>query len=342
MRQRRALNLFGLSLAALAIGALAVRNLSAAAPISLLNASYDPTRELYAQLNPLFIKQYQGSTGERVEIKQSHAGSSRQARAVIDGEHAADVVTFGLPSDVDVLRKRGLVGDKWSERLPNQSRPYTSTIVFVVRSGNPLNVHDWPDLLQPNVEIITPDPRSSGNAKLSALAAWGAVLLRGGSEADAKAYLKRFYEHAPFLEPAARGAALAFAVENLGDVHLAWENEALREVSESKGALELVYPPLSIVAEPSVTWVDSNVGKHHTEALAKAYLEFLFTEPAQEIIAQSGYRPFNASVLARHSKSFPDLKLFSITAIAKDWEDAQQRFFAENGIIDTVYEPKPR
>jgi len=342
MTTTRILNVFAVGLCVLAISAIVARNLHASAPVTLLNVSYDPTRELYALLNPQFVASYAKATGEHVEIKQAHGGSSRQARAVINGELAADVVTFGLISDVESLHKRGLISGGWTARLPNKSQPYYSTIVFVVRRGNPRAIHDWPDLIQPGVEIITPDPRSSGNGKLSALAAWGAVLARGGSEADAKAYLKTFYQHTPFLESGARATATAFAVEKLGDVHLAWENEALREVGESKGALEIVYPPLSILAEPAVAWVDTNVAKHQSHAVARAYLEFLFSEPAQRLIAESGYRPFNKDILERHGARFPRLNLFRITDIAKDWEDAQQRFFAENGIIETVYRPKPR
>lgn len=342
MSYTRALNAFAVGLSILGIGAIAAKNLHASAPVSLLNVSYDPTRELYAQLNRDFVAARAKKSGEEIEIKQAHGGSSRQARAVVNGELAADVVTLGLPSDVEALRVRGLIDSGWAARLPNASRPYHSTIVFVVRSGNPRAIHDWPDLLQPGVEIITPDPRSSGNGKLSALAAWGAVLARGGSESDAKAYLKSFYEHTPFLESGARATALAFAIEKLGDVHLTWENEALREVGEAKGALEIVYPPLSILAEPVVAWVDANVKKHHSEAISRAYLEFLFTDAAQEVIAQSGYRPFNPRILAKHEARFVHLNLFPITNIAKDWEDAQQKFFAENGIIETVYKPKPR
>lgn len=342
MNTHRALNIFALVLVAAAFGAISARNLRAAAPVSLLNVSYDPTRELYARLNPVFSAAYEEQTGEHIEIKQSHAGSSRQARSVISGELEADVVTLGLPSDVEGLHKRGLISSGYRTRLPNASRPYYSTIVFVVRQGNPRGIHDWPDLLQPGVEIITPDPRSSGNGKLSALGAWGAVLARGGTQADAKAFLKEFYKHTPFLEHGARATGTAFAIEKIGDVQLAWENEALREVTEAKGALEIVYPPISILAEPTVAWVDGNLAKHRSQRVARAYLEFLFSDRAQEIIAESGYRPFNEEVLARNSGRFPRLNLFQITDIAKDWEDAQQRFFAENGIIDTVYKPKPR
>jgi sulfate/thiosulfate transport system substrate-binding protein len=342
MSTTRALNVFALTIVALAVGAVVARNLHAGTPLSILNASYDPTRELYARLNPQFVAAYASSAGKELAVKQAHGGSSRQARSVISGDLEADVVTLGLPSDVEVVHKRGLIASNWAARLPNESRPYYSTIVFVVRAGNPRKIHDWPDLLQPDVEIITPDPRTSGNGKLSALAAWGAVVVRGGSDADAKAYLQAFYQHTPFLETAARAAAVAFAIEKVGDVHLAWENEALRETDEAKGALEIVYPPLSILAEPTVAWVDANVAKHHTLAAARAYLEFLFSDTAQEVIAESGYRPFNTNVLARHEARLPHLRLFSIKDIAKDWEDAQQRFFADDGIIESVYKPKPR
>jgi sulfate/thiosulfate-binding protein len=343
MKITRALNVFALALSVVAIAAITARNLKASAPVTLLNVSYDPTRELYAQLNPLFVAEYaKKHGGETIAIKQQHGGSSRQARAVIQGEFPADVVTFGLISDVESLHKRGLIAAGWTERLPNHSQPYYSTIVFVVRKDNPLGIRDWPDLIKPGVEIITPDPRSSGNGKLSALAAWGDVLARGGSEADAKAYLKAFYEHTPFLEAGARATAQAFAVEKLGDVHISWENEALREVAASEGKLEIIYPPRSILAEPAVAWVDTNVTKHKSEAVSRSYLEFLFSDQAQEVIAESGYRPWNEKVLARHSARFPQLNLFRITEIAKDWEDAQQRFFAENGLIETVYKPKPR
>jgi len=338
----RSLKLFALGLVALTLLAIVGRSTHAQPRISLINASYDPTRELYARLNQRFIADYARTEQTQVQVRQTHGGSSRQARAVINHELEADVVTLALPSDIDALQKRGLIAAGWAARLPNESRPYYSTIVFVVRAGNPHGIHDWPDLIQPGVEIITPDPRSSGNGKLSALAAWGSILKRGGSEAEARVYLKAFYQHAPFLESGARDAASAFAIEKLGDVHLTWENEALHETAQSSGALELVYPPLSILAEPAVAWVDANVVQHQTEAAARAYLEFLFSDAAQEIIAESGYRPFNPSVLARHAAGFPRLSLFPIQDIAKNWLDAQQRFFAEDGILASVYEPKPR
>jgi sulfate/thiosulfate-binding protein len=338
MNRTRILNVFALSLVALAVVAIGAKNIEPQAGARLLNVSYDPTRELYARLNPLFAAQY----GQPVVLEQSHGGSSRQARAVTSGEQAADVVTLGLLSDIEALHKRGLLADGWAKRLPNNSQPYYSTIVFVVRRGNPLDIHDWPDLIKPGIDVITPDPKTSGNGKLSALAAWGAITLRGGSEADARTYLRTLYEHAPFLETGARSATTAFAVEKLGHVQVVWESEALRAVGESKGDLEIVYPPISILAEPAVAWVDTNARAHHTEKLAKAYLEFLFTEQAQVVVAESGYRPYDPKVLAKYTQRFPQLNLFSITAIAKDWDDAQQRFFAENGIIDSVYQAKPR
>lgn len=332
------------AVAAIGVAALLIgwKNLQGKAPQQLLNVSYDPTRELYRELNAQYAARL-ARAGERpLAITQSHGGSSRQARLAIEGELQPDVVTLGLPSDVDALRKRGLVAADWASRLPNQSRPYTSTIVFVVRKGNPQHIADWPDLVAPGVEVITPDPRSSGNGKLSALAAWGAVLTRGGSEDDARRYLKALYEHAPFLLPAARAAGVAFAVEKIGDVHLAWENEALREVEESHGELQIVYPPVSLLAEPCVAWVDANVQRHGTARLARAYLQYLFTDEAQETIARAGYRPFKPEVLARHARRLPPLELFPVTAIAASWDEAQSRFFTENGIIDTVYRPKPR
>jgi sulfate transport system substrate-binding protein len=308
----------------------------------LLNVSYDPTRELYQHLNPHFIENYAKETDSSVAIKQSHAGSSYQAKLVASGKLEADVVTLGLPSDVEALHNKGLIADEWEQRLPNRSRPYTSTIVFVVRYGNPHAIHDWPDLVKDGIEVIVPDPKTSGNGKLAVLAAWGAIVTRGGSESEARNYLKALYAHAPFLEQAARAASVAFAVEKKGDVHIAWENEALRETDESKGQLEIIYPPMSILAEPTVAWVDANVTKNDSAKLARAYLEFLFTDEAQEIIAREGYRPFNAQILEKHADRLRKIELFPITAIARDWSDAQRRFFADNGIIDAVYTPKPR
>jgi sulfate/thiosulfate transport system substrate-binding protein len=336
------INIGAIVAAATAVALLVARNRPEHATHRLLNVSYDPTRELYRDLNPHFVEEYEKKTGLSVAIEQSHGGSSYQAKLVASGERKADVVTLGLPSDVEALHNRGLIPDGWEQRLPNRSRPYNSTIVFVVRRGNPHAIHDWPDLVKDGVEVIVPDPKTSSNGKLAVLAAWGAIVTRGGSEGEARVYLKALYAHAPFLEPAARVAGVAFAVEKIGDVHIAWENEALRETGDSKGQLEIVYPPISILAEPTVAWVDANVTADGNAELARSYLEFLFTGEAQEIIAREGYRPFNAQILERHADRLPKINLFPITAIARNWADAQQRFFGDNGIIDAVYTPKPR
>jgi sulfate transport system substrate-binding protein len=336
------LNAGAVAACAIAGALIAAKNVRGRVAHQILNVSYDPTRELYQHLNPVFAARYEKETGESVGVRQSHGGSSHQARLVATGEQAADVVTLGLPSDIEGIEKRGLIDKDWRTRLPDDAEPYHSTIVFVVRKGNPLHILDWPDLVRPRVEVIVPDPKTSGNGKVAALAAWGYVIARGGQESEARDFLKALYDHAPFLVPAARAAGVAFAVEKKGDVQLAWENEALREVDESKGALDIVYPSISILAEPAVAWVDANVEKHKSGEVAEAYLKFLFTEEGQEIIASEGYRPYDPKVLARHAKRFPDLNLFPIGVIARDWSDAQQKFFAENGVIDVIYVPKPR
>jgi sulfate transport system substrate-binding protein len=339
MKRLPLLNLAAVAGVVIAVTLIGVKNVQGNTSNEILNVSYDPTRELYRSLNGQFIAAYQQATGVRPQVKQSHGGSSRQARSVVAGEQQADVVTLGLFSDVDALRKRGLIADNWAARLPNHSQPYYSTIVFVVRKGNPRHIRDWPDLIVPGVDIVTPDPRSSGNGKLSALAAWGAVTTRGGNEGAARDYLSALYQHTVRLDSGARGAAIGFTVEKIGDVQLAWENEALREVADAHDELEMVYPPVSILAEPYVAWVDVNVARHHSEREAQAYLQFLFTDAAQQTIAQAGYRPFNANIAQRFAARLPPLKLFPVTAIARDWDDANHRFFDENGIIDTVLKP---
>ena len=307
-----------------------------AATGKLLNVSYDPTRELYRDLNPKFASAYQARTGQHLEIVQSHGGSSRQARAVADGLDA-DVVTLALNADVDVHRKQGHIADGWSSRLPKESRPYTSTIVFVVRKGNPSHIKDWPDLLQAGVSIVTPSPKTSGNGKLAFLAAWGAVLRRGGDEAAARTFVTNLYAHVVALDPGSRAATTAFSDDKVGDVHLTWENEALLETADAAANLELVYPPISIRAEPYVAWVDSNVARKGSQALAKAYLEYLFGDEGQELVAQHGYRPFREDILKRHADRLPPLDLFPITLVAKDWNDAQQKFFSEGGVFDSLH-----
>jgi sulfate transport system substrate-binding protein len=305
----------------------------------LLNVSYDPTRELWRDLNARFIPEYEKETGTRLEIKQSHGGSATQARAVADGLEA-DVVTLALWSDTDLLRKKGLLAERWEERLPNRSLPYFSTIVFVVRKGNPRQIHTWADLLQDGVRIITPNPKTSGNGKLSFLAAWGAALRRGGSEKDALDYVTRLYRQVPVLDSGARGATTTFAQKKIGDVHLTWENEAYLEVAESGGDLELVYPPLSIRAEPYVAVVDATVDRKGTRAAAEKYLGFLYTEEAQEILARHHYRPTDPDVLKKHAGELRAIDLFPVTAVAAGWGEAQDRFFADGAIFDGIYKPE--
>jgi sulfate transport system substrate-binding protein len=306
----------------------------------LLNVSYDPTRELWRDLNARFIPEYEKETGTRLDIKQSHGGSGTQARAVADGLEA-DVVTLALWGDTDLLRQKGLLAAGWEERLPNRSLPYTSTIVFVVRKGNPRHVRDWADLLQDGVQVITPNPKTSGNGKLSFLAAWGAVLRHAGSEKEALDFVTWLYRHVPVLDSGARGATTTFAQKKIGDVHLTWENEAYLEVEEAHGELELVYPPASIRAEPYVAVVDANVDRKGTRAAAEKYLRFLYTDEAQEIIARHHYRPSNADVLKKHAE-LRDLDLFPVSTVARDWGEAQQKFFADGGVFDGIYKPEGR
>jgi len=317
---------------------LVITWLGTAHAVELLNVSYDPTRELWRQLNERFIAAYAKSPGGQLTIKQSHGGSSAQARAVIDGLEA-DVVTLALEPDTDAIRKAGLIADGWQKQLPNGSVPYTSTIVFVVRKGNPKGIKDWPDLVKPGTQIITPSPKTSGNGKLSFLAAWGSVVSRGGSEADALEYVTKLYKQVPVLDSGARGSTTTFAQKKLGDVHLTWENEARLEVQEAGGELEIVNPPTSILATPPVAVVDANAKRHGTEAAAKAYLDYLYTDDGQEIIAKNFYRPVKPEVLARHKADFPDVKLFPVTTVAKDWNDAFAKFFGEGKVFDSIYKP---
>jgi len=304
--------------------------------VELLNVSYDPTRELWRDLNEQFIAKYGKETGTKLTIKQSHGGSSSQARAVIDGLDA-DVVTLAMWPDTDAIRKAGLIANGWEKRLPNNSLPYVSTIVFVVRKGNLKGIKDWPDIIKPGIEIVTPNPKTSGNGKLSFLAAWGAVTQRGGSEQDALDFVTTLYKQTPVLDSGARGSTTTFVQKKIGDVHLAWENEARLEIAEAGGELELIYPPISILAEPQVAVVDANVKRKGTRAVAEAYLNFLYTNEGQEIIAKHFYRPFNTEILKRHADTVPDVKLFPITAVAKSWDDAQQRFFADGKVFDSLF-----
>jgi sulfate transport system substrate-binding protein len=327
-----------ITVAAAVLATLAGRP-AAGEALELLNVSYDPTRELWRALNAAFIPKYQQATGTELTIRQSHGGSGTQARAVIDGLEA-DVVTLAMFPDTDAIRKAGQIEAGWEKRLPNNSLPYTSTIVFVVRKGNPKGIKDWPDIVKPGVQIVTPNPKTSGNGKLSFLAAWGAVTERGGSQPEALAFVTKLYEQTPVLDLGARAATTTFVQKKIGDVHLAWENEARLEVEEARGEVELVYPPISILAEPHVAWVDGNVKRRGTEAAAKAYLEFLYTDEGQEIIAKHFYRPTNPTVLEKHRASFPDVKLFPVTAVARSWEDATDKYFGDGKLFDSFYKPK--
>jgi len=335
----RWLNIFALGAVALSAALVAIANVDRDKGNEILNVSYDPTRELFTDLNQQFVAKYQRDTGRRWTIRQSHGGSSRQSRAVIDGLKA-DVVTLALFPDVDALRKRGLIPEGWSKRLPHDSQPFTSTIVFVVRKGNPKHIRDWPDLAAQDVSVITPNPKTSGNGKLSVLAAWGSVVYRGGTEAQAREYLTRLYQNASVLDSGARGATTTFADEKVDDVHLTWENEALLETEASGGELQIVYPPVSIRAEPTVAWLDANVAATRKESVAKAYLQFLFTDAAQETIARHGYRPLNDEILRRHADRLPRIDLFPVTLLGKDWDEIWKKFFDDNAIFDAIYKPK--
>jgi sulfate transport system substrate-binding protein len=319
--------------------ALTTALIAPAAAQELLNVSYDPTRELWKDLNEKFAASYEKSTGTKVTIKQSHGGSSTQARAVIDGLEA-DVVTLATFVDTEAISKKGLIKPGWIDRFPNRSLPYTSTIVFVVRKGNPKGIKDWKDLTKPGVEVVTPNPKTSGNGYLSFFSAWGSVVLRGGSRDDAVKFVTALYQNVPVLDSGARGATTTFVQKKIGDVHLAWENEAELEVKEAKGDLDVVYPEISIQAEPHVAIVDANVDRHGSRKVAEAYLNFVYTDEGQEIVAKHFYRPQNAEIAKKHAASFPELRRFAVTEIAKDFPDAHKQFIAEGGVFDGIYKPK--
>ena len=306
--------------------------------VTLLNASYDPTRELYQEFNTAFGKHWQEATGDKVTINQSHGGSGKQARAVIDGL-AADVVTLALAYDLDALCAKGnLIPPDWQKRLPNNSAPYTSTIVFLVRKGNPKQIKDWDDLIKPGVSVVTPNPRSSGGARWNYLAAWGHALRNfGGDQAKARDFLARLFKNVPVLDPGARTATTTFVQRGIGDVLLAWENEALMSVKDSrKGEFEIVIPSLSILAEPPVTWVDKVVNRRGTKDVAKAYLEYLYSPEGQEIAARHYYRPRLESVAQKHAAMFPKVTLFTIDEVFGGWQRAQKLHFNEGGTFDQI------
>jgi sulfate/thiosulfate transport system substrate-binding protein len=324
----------------LAFAALSALIPSAAfADTELLNVSYDPTRELYQELNEAFAKQWQAQTGETITIQQSHGGSGKQARAVIDGLEA-DVVTLALAYDIDAIAKKGLIAEDWQKRLANNSSPYTSTIVFLVRKGNPKGIKDWSDLTKPGVQVITPNPKTSGGARWNYLAAWGYALHKNNKdEKAARNFVADLYRNVPVLDTGARGSTVTFVERGIGDVLLAWENEAalaLKEFGSDK--FEIVAPSESILAEPPVAVVDKVVDQKGTRKQAEAYVNFLYSPQAQEIEAKNAYRPRDPAVQAKYKDSFPQIPLFTIDEFG-GWTKAQETLFADGGIFDQIYKP---
>jgi sulfate transport system substrate-binding protein len=323
--------------AAAAVAALTLSLVAAAKDVQLLNVSYDPTRELYQEVNTAFAADWKAKTGDNVTIKQSHGGSSKQARAIIDGLEA-DVATLGIASDIDALHDNGdLLPADWQARLPQASTPYTSTIVLVVRKGNAKLVKDWPDIAKPNVSVITPNPKTSAGARWNFLAAWAYGLkANANDEAKARAFVAAVYRNVPVLDTGARAATLTFAQRGVGDVLIAWENEA-QLVRQEFGAenFDIVAPSLSVLAQPPVAVVDRYAKKHGAEAVSEAYLRFLYTEQAQEIIAKNHYRPVDAAVAARYAKEFPQIELATIAQFG-GWRAAQPKFFGDGGLFDSI------
>jgi sulfate transport system substrate-binding protein len=311
----------------------------ARAQTALLNVSYDPTRELYHDINAQFSALWQSQGHGAVTIKTSNGGSGAQARAVIDGLQA-DVVTLGLGGDIDAIAKRGLIAPDWQTRLPDNATPYTSTIVFLVRRGNPKGLHDWPDLLKPGVAVVTPNPKTSGGARWNYLAAWlWALHQPGGSEATAQAFLAKLYGHVPVLDSGARGATNTFVQRGIGDVLLAWEDEALLASKDlGAGQFDIVYPSISVKAEPPVAVVDAIAAKHGTQKLAEAYLKFLFTPAGQEIGAKHYFRPQDPAVAAKYAANFPTLRTYDIATLG-GWKVVQPKHFGDGGLFDHIYQP---
>ncbi|MDB6017076.1 MAG: sulfate transporter, periplasmic sulfate-binding protein [Pedosphaera sp.] len=308
--------------------------------VTLLNVSYDPTRELYQDYNAAFAKHWKETAGQTVVIKQSHGGSGKQARAVIDGLDA-DVVTLALAYDIDVLAEKAhLLPADWQKRLPDNSAPYTSTIVFLVRKGNPKGIKDWDDLAKPGIAVVTPNPKTSGGARWNYLAAYGYELKRtGGNDAKAREFLKAIFKNVPVLDTGARGATTTFSQRGIGDVLIAWENEAILAKQESKeGEFEIVVPSVSILAEPPVAVVDKFAKRHGTEAVAKAYLEYLYSPEGQEVAARNHYRPRLEAVAKKHADEFPQIKLFTVDEVFGGWQKAQAAHFADGGSFDQIYQ----
>jgi sulfate transport system substrate-binding protein len=330
----------GSLIAMVAAGLLGAQALPAAAQTTLLNVSYDPTRELYQEYNQAFAKHWKAKTGDALTFRQSHGGSGKQARAVIDGLEA-DVVTLALAYDVDELAEKGkLIPADWQKRLPQASSPYTSTIVFLVRKGNPKNIKDWDDLGRPGVSVVTPNPKTSGGARWNYLAAWGYVLKKGGSEDKARDLVTRIYKNAAVLDSGARGATTTFVERGIGDVLIAWENEAylaIRELGPDK--FEIVTPSVSILAEPPVTVVDKVVDKRGTRKVAEEYLAYLYSDEGQDIAAKHYYRPRSAKAAAKYANQFGKVNLFTIDEAFGGWQKAQKVHFADGGVFDRIYQP---
>ena len=326
-------------LVSIAIGLLVAFSAAAQAKsVQLLNVSYDPTRELYKAINVAFAAEWKKKTGETVVVNQSHGASGSQARAVIDGL-GADIVTLAVSEDVDAIaRNARLLPLDWEKRLPDGSSPYTSTIVFVVRKGNPKKIRDWGDLVKPGVSIMTPNPKTSGGARWAYLAAWSyAKHLPGATDATARAYMKALYSRVPVYDSGARAATLSYVRRRIGDVLLAWENEAyLAQTEFGEGAFDIVYPPASILAEPPVALVDKNVDKRGTRAVAEAYLQFLYSKTAQEIEAKNHYRPRDPEIAARYASTFPAIKMYTVERDLGGWHQLQKAHFADGGIFDQI------
>jgi len=308
--------------------------------VTLLNVSYDPTRELYQEYDAAFARFWRARTGQQVTVRQSHGGSGSQARAVLDGLQA-DVVTLALGWDIDALAAARLIPANWQARLPDNSAPYTSTIVFLVRRGNPKRIRDWGDLVRPGVSVITPNPKTSGGARWNYLAAWGWALHANGNDAaKARDFVMRLYRNVPVLDAGARGATTTFVERGIGDVLIAWENEALLARKENGAEYEIVVPSLSILAEPPVALVDRVVDRRGTRAVAQAYLNWLYSDEGQEIAAKWFYRPRSAAVAARHAGEFPQVRLFTLAEVFGSWAAAQRTHFADGGVFDQIYRPR--
>jgi sulfate/thiosulfate-binding protein len=328
-------NAMNRAITALAASAL-IAGAAQAADITLLNVSYDPTRELYAHLSKAFAARYAAQTGRTIEIKTSNSGSGAQARAVIDGLQA-DVVTLALAYDVDAIADRGLIAADWQKRLPQNSAPYTSTIVFLVRKGNPKGIHDWDDLVRSGIKVITPNPKTSGGARWNYLAAWGYALNKYGSDEKAREFVKSLYANVPVLDTGARGATVTFVERGIGDVLLAWENEAFLAINElGKDRFDIVVPSISILAEPPVAVVDKVVDRKRTRAAAEDFLKYLYTPDAQAIIAQDGYRPRDPKVAQQYAARFPSVRLLMIGDFG-GWRKAQATHFNDHGVFDSIY-----